>query len=98
MGCAIWQCLRESKAGWRWERLVGYTLDGLSAHLERQFSRGMGWHNMSEWHVDHIIPKSMFKYDSPDSEEFKAAWALSNLRPLWASENLKKGNRLTLLA
>ena len=27
-------------------------------------------------------------------EDFKKAWALSNLQPLWAIDNLKKGTKL----
>lgn len=29
---------------------------------------------------------------SPDDPDFKQCWALSNLRPLWAEENLRKGS------
>lgn len=97
MGCAIWQCLRERKAGWRWEKLVGYTVIDLMSWLEKMFTPGMGWHNIGEWHIDHIIPKSSFVYQHPEDEEFKACWALTNLRPLWAIDNLKKSNRRTLL-
>lgn len=53
---------------------------------------------MGEWHIDHIIPKSSFDYQTPDDDAFKAAWALTNLRPLWSSENLrKKAKRLHLI-
>lgn len=97
MGCAIWQCLRERKAGWRWEKLVGYTTADLMSWLEKQFSDGMSWNNIGEWHIDHVIPKSSFIYEAPDDDEFKACWALTNLRPLWSVDNLKKGSRRTLL-
>lgn len=77
--------------------LVGYTADVLRAHLERQFLPGMGWHNLPEWHVDHIVPLSSFKITGPDDPGLKRAWALSNLRPLWATDNLRKGAKLELL-
>lgn len=81
-----------------WPLLVGYTANELRTHLERQFLPRMGWHNMEKWHIDHIIPLANFSYTSTDSPDFKAAWALSNLRPLWSKENIKKSaKRLHLL-
>jgi 5-methylcytosine-specific restriction endonuclease McrA len=75
-----------------------YTISELRAHIERQFPPGMSWEKRSEWHIDHIIPLSSFKFTSSLDTEFKAAWALSNLRPLWKKENLSKGKKkLTLL-
>lgn len=75
-----------------------YTIAELRAHLERQFTNGMSWDNRGEWHIDHIIPLSSFKFTSSADPEFQAAWALSNLRPLWAKENqVKYKKRLTLL-
>lgn len=68
--------------------LIGYELEDLRQHIERQFLEGMEWRNYGEWHVDHITPLSSF---SPN--EIQAAWALSNLRPLWALDNLRKGNK-----
>lgn len=82
-----------NKNGRAWESLVGYTLDELFAHIERQFLPGMSWGNMDEWHVDHIRPKSSFSYESEDDPEFKECWALTNLRPLWAKDNLSKGGK-----
>lgn len=76
---------------------VGYTRDDLAIHLEKQFTKGMGWDNMREWHIDHIIPVKVFNFSSMDDNEFKACWALSNLRPLWAKENLLKNAKLEFL-
>lgn len=81
-----------SKNGERWQSAVGYTLPDLRLHLQRQFSRGMSWENMGEWHVDHIVPLASFSFSSLDDPEFKAAWAITNLRPLWAIENIKKSD------
>lgn len=74
--------------------LVGYTKAELMAHLERQFTKGMSWSNLAGWHVDHIIPVSSFTVTGPDDPEFKRAWGLANLRPLWASDNISKGARI----
>lgn len=75
-----------------------YTIFELRVHLERQFLPGMSWEKRSEWNIDHIIPLSSFKFTSSKDPEFQAAWALTNLRPLWAKENqIKSKKRLTLL-
>jgi hypothetical protein len=87
---AIYQALKKKKNGRKWEDLVGYTCVDLTRHLERQFVQGMTWDNMGEWHIDHIVPKSTFKYKDADDPEFKACWALTNLRPLWAPDNQTK--------
>lgn len=70
-----------------------YSSEELKLHLERQFVVGMCWDNYgTHWHIDHIVPLSSF---APDD---RAAWCLSNLRPLWAKENLEKSDkRLYLL-
>lgn len=91
------QALRRGKGGVSWTEVAGYSVDELMAHLERQFVRGMGWNNMGEWHIDHIVPLATFRYESASDPEFKRAWALTNLRPLWAKENFRKGARATSL-
>lgn len=92
--------LKGNKAGRRWETLVGYTRDELMRHLERQFTKRMTWKNMGRdgWHIDHILPRTLFDIRAAGDEEFRACWVLSNLRPLWQVENLsKKDKRLHLL-
>lgn len=89
---------RGSKKPAGWQSLVGYSVEDLRRHLERQFTRGMSWENYGEWHVDHIRPIACFDWQSAEDPGFKSCWALSNLRPLWAQENRKKsGKRLHLL-
>lgn len=77
--------------------LLGYTRAQLMSHLQRQFIRGMSWKNYGDWHVDHIIPMAAFKIVSCECPEFKAAWALANLRPLWAEDNLAKSKKRAFL-
>jgi hypothetical protein len=73
---------------------LGYTAEDFVAHIERQFARGMGWHNMSEWQIDHIIPVSEAKTEA----DVVALNQLSNLRPMWAKENnAKKAKRVSLI-
>lgn len=96
----IWQCLRakDVRSGGRaWECLVGYDLAELRVHIERQFAKGMTWANMGEWHIDHIIPLASFSFSGTEDPEFKAAWALTNLRPLWAADNIRKRDKLVSL-
>lgn len=78
--------------------LLGYSVEELVAHLERQFLKGMSWGNYGEWHVDHIVPVSSFNYETFQDSEFRACWAITNLRPMWGKDNYAKGaKRLTLL-
>ena len=84
--------LHGNKNGRHWEDLVGYTLDELKKHLEKQFTDGMDWDNYGEWHIDHRIPLSAFNFTKPEHIGFQRAWALENLQPLWAEENLSKTN------
>lgn len=83
-----------------------YTLDELKFHIESQFESWMSWANHGRyypkiwndndqntwtWQIDHIIPHSIFKYESIQDENFKKCWALENLRPLSAKQNVLDG-------
>ena len=92
---AIGRSLRSGKSDKHWESYVDFTRDELEIHLEKQFTTEMSWNNQgSFWWIDHIIPISVFNFDSPDQIDFKKCWALSNLRPLEKTENMKKHNRI----
>lgn len=90
-------CLSTGKGGRTTASLLGYSIAELRVHLERQFLKGMGWDNMGKWHVDHIVPLSSFDITGPDCPDLKRAWALPNLRPVWAEDNLAKGAKRTVL-
>lgn len=85
---------RGSKFGRRTFEVLGYSAEQLHRHLERHFDPGMTWDNYGEWHIDHRIPLAAFNYQTPDDFDFKRAWALSNLRPMWAAKNRQKSDRL----
>lgn len=72
---------------------LGYTIEDLMSHIENQFKEGMSWDNYGEWHIDHIVPQSWLPFNSLEDENFIKSWCLSNLQPLWAKENISKGNR-----
>lgn len=97
MAKAIRDALGKNKANRSWTTLVGYSVAELLTHIERQFAKGMSWSNMGEWHIDHRLPRASFKYTSADDEAFKQCWALTNLQPLWAKDNLSKGHRVLFL-
>jgi len=89
--------LRGTKAQKTFDAL-DYSCQELIAHIERQFVDGMSWENMGKWHIDHIVPVSSFVFESEHCLEFKRAWALTNLRPLWAQENqIKHAKRVFLI-
>lgn len=94
MGRSICRALKGHKKGQHWEDIVGYNMEDLKLHLEKQFTRGMTWQNYGVyWHVDHRIPQSWFKYEKPEDPDFKKCWALDNLQPKKSSENYSKNNR-----
>jgi hypothetical protein len=77
--------------------ILHYDIEKLKAHLEKQFLPDMSWDNygINGWHIDHIIPVSVFNFKSPNDIDFKKCWALKNLRPMWAKDNCSKGSRLS---
>jgi len=93
---AIGKALRkmgESKRKSTWEKVVKYTKEELRNRLERQFKDGMNWDNYGQWQLDHIRPISSFNYKNSNDEDFSKCWALDNLQPLWAEDNLRKSNK-----
>lgn len=83
------------KANSHWEDLLGFTALQLMVHLEKQFDENMTWENYgSYWHIDHKKPIAAFSFKSPTDKDFRECWSLSNLQPLEAIENIKKGSRM----
>lgn len=90
---------------------LNYSCEQLKQHLESQFEPWMTWNNWGvyniktwndsdnstwTWNIDHIIPKSKFKYTSMKDIEFKKCWALENLRPIGAKQNILDGDKRKL--
>lgn len=73
-------------------QLVGCSVTDLKKHLEKQFQPGMSWDNWGNdgWHIDHIRPCSSF--DLTDPAEQVKCFHYTNMQPLWATDNLKKGS------
>ena len=66
---------------------VGCSPGELRAYIEGKFLSGMTWENYGEWHIDHVIPLASAK----DYEELVKLSHYTNLQPLWALDNIKKG-------
>jgi len=69
--------------------LIGCSVEFLKIHLESQFIEGMNWKNYGKWEIDHIRPCVSFDL-SKKSEQLKC-FNYTNLQPLWAMDNRKKG-------
>ena len=98
MSGGIYKSLKRKKNNYHWETLVNFTTEQLKNHIENQFVDGMSWENYGEWHIDHIIPVTFFQYNSFNDVEFKMCWRLENLQPLWATDNIRKGNKVRRVA
>lgn len=80
------------KKNTKFTEYIGCDRDTLISHLESQFVEGMSWENYANdtWHIDHIIP-----LDSAQSEEeLHKLCHYTNLRPMFALDNIKKANKL----
>jgi hypothetical protein len=75
-------------------QILGCDLNELKAHIERQFTKGMSWAKLGpKIHIDHIIPMATAKSE----EDLIALNHFTNLRPMWAKENLEKSNAILFL-
>ena len=77
------------------QEYLGCDILTFQKHIESQFTEGMSWKNYgSEWHIDHKLP---LKYQQdgqpPTLEEVGKRLHYLNTQPMWASENIAKGNR-----
>lgn len=75
------------------ENTIGCSLTQLKDYLASKFKEGMTWdnHGPDGWHIDHIVP--CFDFDLTKREEQLRCFHYTNLQPLWAKENRKKGYR-----
>lgn len=70
--------------------ILGCSFEEFKEYLEKQFTEGMTWNNAGEWHLDHIYPISLAK----DEQEVIRLNHYTNFQPLWAIDNIKKGNKI----
>jgi len=89
-------------------KYLPYSFQQLKDHLQQQFEFWMTWDNYGvyrldtwkdndpttwTWQIDHIIPHSKFNYTSIEDQAFLDCWALTNLRPYSAKQNVIDGDR-----
>ena len=65
---------------------MGCNIQDFMDHIARLFQPGMSWKNWGKWHLDHIQP--LYSFDLADPEQLAKAAHYTNIRPLWAKENL----------
>ena len=77
---------------------LGCSIEEFKLHLEKQFEPWMNWDNYGRfdlnrltWNIDHI--NALANFDLTNKEEFLKACHYSNLRPLLALDNIKKGKK-----
>lgn len=73
-------------------KLIGCSRQHLMQWIEKRFTKGMAWNNYGEWHVDHIIPCASFDLSKPEQQ--RMCFHYTNLRPLWAAENMAKSDTI----
>lgn len=87
----VQQALRGKCKSARTLELLGCPVEAFREHLQNMFKRGMSWENYGLWHVDHVRPCDSF--DLSDPVQQRQCFNFLNLQPLWATENLSKGNK-----
>lgn len=69
--------------------ILGCSFNEFRIYIESKFKDGMSLSNYGEWHLDHIVPIS---YAKTEEDVYKLNHH-TNFQPLWAIDNLSKGNR-----
>jgi hypothetical protein len=90
----LYHALRETvwKKNTHFAEYIGCDLPTLKAHIEAQFTDTMSWDALLEGriHIDHKIP---LVSASTEEELYKLCHFL-NLQPLWALDNIRKGDSI----
>lgn len=81
----------------KFDEYIGCTSEELKAHIEKQFTEGMNWDNYGvhlpdspTWQIDHIVPLASAKTE----DDIYKLCHYTNLQPLWAKDNAKKGHKM----
>ncbi len=70
--------------------LLGCSLPFFIGYMEAQFKDGMTWENYGQWHIDHKIPLASVT----NEDDLIKLCNYKNLQPLWAKENISKGDKI----
>jgi len=96
LSCSVRTLVREGlkskglRKNTKTENILECSFEFFKEYIENQFKSGMLWDNRSEWHIDHKIPLATAK----TKEDIIRLNHYTNLQPLWAIDNLKKGAKL----
>lgn len=93
----IWLAIKTNPKHHRMNDIIGCSKEELMVHLESQWKDGMNWSNYGKgtgkWEIDHIVPCA--SYNMALSEDQAKCFHFSNLQPMWGTENIVKGCKLT---
>ena len=92
--------IRKALKGDKDERSIEYLgcdIEFYRVWLEMQFKPGMSWNNIGHgencWQIDHKVPIQYTGDGDVTIDMVKERLHYSNTWPMWASENMSKGNR-----
>lgn len=93
----IHRALKGRKEG-RTTEYLGCTIEEYRNYIESLWEEGMSWDNygkydpqIKRWQIDHTVP--LLYEENLCVEEVTKRLHYTNTRPMWALENLEKGNR-----
>lgn len=77
--------------------VLGYSYEDMFNHLIKTLPEGYTIDDYGTLlHIDHIIPIASYNFSSHEDEDFKRCWNYRNLRFLYKTKNLKKGDDIDL--
>ena len=88
----IWSVLKGYTKTDKTKNILGCSLSEFKHYISSKFVDGMSFDNYGKWHLDHIKPCASFDLTCPVQQ--LACFHYSNLQPLWAKDNLKKGDKI----
>lgn len=91
----IYTALKKNQKSVSLQKYLGCSIEFLKGYLANKFTEGMTWGNYGKWHIDHIKPCTSF--DLSKLREQKKCFHYTNLQPLWAKDNIRKGCKIIKL-
>jgi hypothetical protein len=84
--------VKKTHKDYEFVKILGCSSEEFKIYIQSKFTEGMSWDNygLYGWHIDHIIPLS----SSKTTEDVLILSHYTNLQPLWAKDNLKKGYKI----
>ncbi len=88
--CSFKRNNNKFKKNTKTEKILGCTIEEFKNYILTKFTKKMTFENYGEWHLDHIIPIS----SATTEEELIILNHYTNFQPMWAKENISKGNKI----